>query len=116
MDLDQIITLEKAINSPTIRKDKDKLAQLIAEDFEEVGQSGRKFNKTDIIASLIDEDSNDDTYETTDFSAEQVAEAVVIVKYKTVKQTKTALRCSIWVLNPNGWQLKYHQGTPAQQA
>jgi hypothetical protein len=55
------------------------------------------------------------------FSVVELAPKVDLLTYRSahIEQGKTlvnhTLRSSIWVLSQAGWQLRYHQGTPAAQ-
>ncbi|WP_100642626.1 DUF4440 domain-containing protein [Alteromonas facilis] len=114
MEFEIIRNLELELNDPAIRKDKQRLAALISEDFEEIGKSGRKFTKSDIINELVNEEPV--AFSTHDFNFIVLAEDCILVKYQTTIDQQSAYRCSIWKRVNNNWQIKYHQGTSIKHA
>ncbi len=107
--------LELALLDPSGRSDTTLLDRLIADDFAEVGASGRSFGKDDVLARLPSESG-------VSFHADQLAvnllsPTVGLVTYAAMRNADgTAVhseRCSIWRLNHGQWQMVYHQGTVA---
>ncbi|HAQ48986.1 MAG TPA: DUF4440 domain-containing protein, partial [Glaciecola sp.] len=49
MEFGIIKQLELELSNPATRKSKDRLDVLLADDFEEIGKSGTRYSKTDII-------------------------------------------------------------------
>jgi len=49
--------------------------------------------------------------------AHTLAAGVILVTYTAERThegvTARSLRCSVWVDNAGGWQMRYHQGTAA---
>lgn len=93
------------------------MERVLAPDFVEFGRSGRQYDRAeclaaeafDIPASLplpelrvnaLDADTALVTY-------------VSVVRYDKVLR---ANRASIWSRTPDGWQLRFHQGTPTADA
>lgn len=114
-----IRTLEEKLLDPAIRADAEKLDALLADDFIEIGTSGRIYTKRDTLEQLPAEPGSW-TYELTDFVIRTIAEGVTLATYKittfnnAVKHRKT-LRSSIWRLEPDGHlRLCFHQGTTAE--
>ena len=110
MDFDAIKQLELELNNPKVRKNKARLNELLADNFEEVGKSGNKFTKDEIIRNLLEEENTD--FSAHDFSFELLSEDCVLVKYTTTLNGQSAHRCSIWKKQQSNWQIHYHQGTP----
>lgn len=108
-----IIELENRLLIPNIRKSYEEVNQLIADDFEEFGSSGRKFNKLDIINGLLEEQSHDLIM--SDAKVIKLGHDVRLITY-TLKRddTKKTLRSSIWRLINGSWQMVFHQGTPTK--
>jgi hypothetical protein len=51
------------------------------------------------------------------FKVEMIAENVALVTYiseVTYEKVEVGNRSSIWIKTPNGWQLRFHQGTPVE--
>ena len=55
------------------------------------------------------------------FAVEQLSADVALITYKTAHIASTgehlrrSLRSSLWVRTPEGWRLRFHQGTPAAE-
>ncbi len=107
--------LELALLDPSGRSDTTLLDRLIADDFTEVGASGRTFGKDEVLARLPSESG-------VSFHAEHLAvnllsPTVGLVTYAATRSASgTAVhsrRCSIWRHNQGQWQMVYHQGTVA---
>ena len=86
--------------------------QLIADDFEEYGSSGKVFRKSDILdTSFTSAKCN-----ISNFTFCDLAQGVTLVKYMSANSGRTAMRSSIWVKNGSNWQLLHHQGTVVPNA
>ena len=108
-----ILALEQQLLSPEIRSSAASLESLLTDDFTEIGQSGRKCGKSDVIKVLAGE-ASPPRLEIVDFSVTNLAENVVLATYKTASKEigSMVLRCSIWVRQAqHGWRMRYHQGT-----
>ena len=103
-DLNKQCELE--LSDPSIRKNRKRLNQLLANDFEEVGKSGRKYSKAEIIEELVNEDNI--SFSIQDFSFVLLFEDCVLVKYQTTLNNQSAYRCSIWKKYEDQWQIHYH--------
>jgi hypothetical protein len=108
-------TCEEALLDPASRRDRARVAALLAEDFLEFGSSGRVWSREEILELLASEDYQPPAIE--DFTCHWIAEGVVLVTYRTVRtdpdqgQRQTALRSSIWIEEAGAWRMRFHQGT-----
>jgi hypothetical protein len=111
MDIEEVISLEKLLLKPNARKDLKTLEKLIAEDFVEFGSSGKIYNKSDVIASLLCEPIT--SFQATDFNLKPLNAECVLLTYRLIEMNKkTSLRSSVWLFRkPHGWQMVFHQGT-----
>ncbi|HEY3243070.1 MAG TPA: DUF4440 domain-containing protein [Phycisphaerae bacterium] len=91
------------------------MAALLADDFVEIGSSGRVFTRAAIIETLQHEAPADRGL--TEFRAKLLAPGVMLTTYRVVArrpsdgQTSCALRSSIWKLRDGRWPMHFHQGT-----
>ena len=115
-DIELTITkLEVSLFSPEVRSSAVLLDKLIAPNFTEVSASGFRFDKKHVLERLPSETPPKIT--ATDFELRKIAPNCVQLLYRAVMvkggDTKPtySLRCSIWELNNNCWQMSYHQGT-----
>ncbi|WP_436881798.1 hypothetical protein [Staphylococcus gallinarum] len=86
-----------------------KFLEILHPDFEEFGQSGKKFKKEDFCN--IDLDSN--IYEIEDFDVVDLSIQTKLCKYILLDKTSNSksVRSSIWVFYEKDWKLFFHQGT-----
>jgi len=118
--------LEEFLFDPIERRDVASVASLLAEDFREIGSSGRIYSKLDILAELSSEQPVWTTL--SDFTCDLVAPGVALVTYKSIsnhdgRPPSQFIRSSVWVQRPVSafgssgpnremrWQMLFHQGT-----
>ena len=110
--------LEERLLQPDVRRSAQDMAELLADDFLEVGSSGRIFTKPQIIESLQQESPIRVVLR--EFRALTLAPGVVLVTYRAVRhggleeQLAHSLRSSIWRRSEGRWQMIFHQGTPSK--
>lgn len=109
-EIGQVLDLERELQSPPCRRDRRRLTELLAPDFAEIGASGRVWNRTQVIQSLLTEDP--EPILLADLDGRRIAEDVVMVQWFSERTGGRALRTSIWRRSSDGWQLMHHQGTP----
>ena len=113
-----ILALEERLLDPGVRRSPEALAQLLADDFTEVGSSGHIYTRKEAIESLKNEEPAQWTV--SDFKAKTLAPGVILTTYRAVKKELVgresySLRSSIWKLKDNNWLIVFHQGTPAER-
>ncbi len=101
--------LELSLLTPSVRKSREQLNQLIADDFIEFGSSGRIYNKKDVLESLPGEKSKD--YAVEDFTTSELSAHLILATYTVTSESRRSLRSSIWQFNGHHWQMLFHQGT-----
>ncbi len=108
--------LEQRLLQANVRRSAQDVAELLADDFVEIGSSGRIFDKQAAIDGLQHESPTEISL--TDYQARILAPDVVLVTYRAVRsasspnQMTQSLRSSIWKRRDGRWQLAFHQGTP----
>jgi hypothetical protein len=123
MDRSEIVVrlhqYEISMHRPEVRASRDRLNELIADDFIEFGRSGRTYDKQTLLAALALESGTDPAPTVTDFQARFEADTVVLITYRSTRtngSTPTVTnRSSLWRLRDGRWQMTFHQGTPALQ-
>ncbi len=115
--LDELIQhLEERLLRANVRRSPQDLAELLADDFIEIGSSGRIYDRQTTIAELQHESPIEISL--THFQMRILAPDVVLATYHAVRsasapaQTTQSLRSSIWKRLDGRWQLVFHQGTP----
>ena len=106
---------EESLLNPAVRRDRARVAALLAEDFQEFGSSGRLWTREQILGLLATETPQPLSME--DFECHQIADGVALVCYRSVRidplthQPATALRSSLWTNQSGEWRMRFHQGT-----
>ena len=112
---EQIYQLEDRLLQPEVRRSKEDIAELLADDFVEFGSSGRIFNKPQVVNGLPHSPSVPMIIE--DFQVKVLSSDVVLAIYRVVKKKESSqempisLRSSIWKFIDGRWQMVFHQGT-----
>ncbi len=115
MTLDEeILALETRLLDPAVRRSKEALDSLLADDFVELGSSGRAYDKDAICAALEDEAPFE--FDLDRFHCEELSDGVVLLTYRLAVRRegapeKVSLRSSVWVRRSGGRRLRFHQGT-----
>lgn len=113
-DIAELTRLEEALWVGETRFRLDWMEGVLAADFFEFGRSGRVYSR----AECLDIPAGEIVIELPlpDLAIRQLSDDIAQVTYKSVMRaggkTLTALRSSIWQRTDDGWQLKFHQGTP----
>ena len=104
--------LEEQLLCVHVRRMPELVADLLAEEFVEIGSLGRRFNKTQIIKALQAESSL--RWSLAEFEVSLLAPDVALATYRAVQHIEPpvhSLRSSIWILRDGHWKMVFHQGT-----
>lgn len=116
----KIIKYERMLQNPS-DNDLAILSELLDNDFYEIGQSGRVWNKTQICSYFSNlQSENEDVSEIvmTDEHFKIISQEILLLTYKikkidlTIRNTICSLRSSLWRKANNSWAMVFHQGTP----
>lgn len=108
MDVSQtLIDLEMDLVNPSARASVERIDELLSEDFEEFGSSGKIITKADVMNA----GGTLPAYELSDFSVQILGEKVALVKYRASAPGHNSYRSSVWVKYGNAWQMLHHQST-----
>jgi hypothetical protein len=121
-----LLGLERQLMDPAVRKNRELVSALLAEDFREFGSSGREWSRESILDLLASEPAQPAPV-VEDFAIRVLSLGVVLVTYRTTRSSiiagtpaQTNLRSSIWIRSPLGsqsaWQVLFHQGTKVPTA
>ena len=111
-----ILELESRLLRPEVRKSRSRLAEILADEFIEIGTSGDTFNKQDIIEAVTGAPSCSFTLD--DFRTRLLSPELILATYRATKvetpggPARHSLRSSIWMLIGGKWRVVFHQGTP----
>jgi len=104
--------LEDRLLDPSVRSSRSEVDALLDDEFREIGQSGRTYDKTAVLQELKEQPGFDGPRSIVEFSARRLSPTVSLVTYR-VPESKT-LRSSIWRFDGAVWRMLFHQGTPRE--
>ncbi|EAR09890.1 DUF4440 domain-containing protein [Reinekea blandensis] len=111
----QLIELETSLLTFEVRHSKERLCELIAPDFQEIGASGAYFGRDEILERLPTEQDWHATVQ--DFEFRELTPGLCQLIFRAfITHDKDddgvySLRSSLWQKNAIGWQVVFHQGT-----
>ena len=119
--LQQIQALEVELRQPGVRSSRERLRELLHPEFCEVGRSGRHYTLQTVIDHLVSEKTRPKVI-SDGFRLVEFGLGTALLTYRSAETNSEngglvnhALRSSFWVKTDEEWQLRYHQGTAAQQ-
>jgi hypothetical protein len=107
---EQVVELELALLHPDVRRDRQRVEELLDENFREIGASGRQWTRQETVELLAAEQS-DEPIAVADVQALQLADGVVLLTYVSDFAGRRARRSSIWRRVDGHWRQLHHQGT-----
>ncbi|MDR6986160.1 ribonuclease HI [Paenarthrobacter nitroguajacolicus] len=106
---DTVLALERELLRPDVRADIGRIGVLLHPDFAEIGSSGRFWTR-DAMMMALEEDPGEPT-DLELLSADRLSENTILLNYRSLAHTGSALRSSVWMLDRGQWRLRFHQGT-----
>lgn len=116
-DWDKLRRLEQELWVEATRFDIPYMEKILAEDFIEVGRSGRVYMRSDTLA--VPHQQIYAVLPLPHFNVRFLTTDVALVTYESEVRHEEAVqygrRSSIWVRAGSNWVLKFHQGTPFEK-
>lgn len=112
-DYETLKQLETSLWIADTRFDSDYMDKILSSDFFEFGRSGRIYTRAEVIA--VPPQEINATLPLKNFAIHHIDKNVVLITYVSqVNNGETLMgnRSSLWSKTTNGWQLRFHQGTP----
>ncbi|GLW37429.1 DUF4440 domain-containing protein [Pectobacterium actinidiae] len=116
-----IVHYERQLHCQATRSQKTIIDQLLHRDFFEIGRSGMRYDKQQVIDALISE-TVEQQIQADNFELSVVDEKSVLLTYLSYRADENNIvsktwRTSLWIKNadsqnPADWQMRFHQGTP----
>ena len=114
-DLDMLRGLEESLWIAETRYDLELMERLFAPDFIEFGRSGRVYPRAEMLLAPKEPREIRATLPLPDFHARHLSPDIVQITYisevRYDNELERANRSSIWSRHPDGWKLRFHQGT-----
>lgn len=120
-DANTLRQLEMELLDPTTRRDRDKVGELLADEFVEIGSTGKQHDKAAVIAALSAEGEAAPVRQVNDLRVMPVTAGVALVTYRVRRvypdgTVTHSLRSSLWRRCGGRWRMVFHQGTPIATA
>jgi hypothetical protein len=112
-DVEKLKELEESMWRSETRFNKEYMERTLSPDFFEFGRSGRIYKREDALAAPTQEIGARLPLE--DFEVHEIDDNVALVTYVSIIEGENGQignRSSIWLKTAEGWQLRFHQGTP----
>jgi len=115
--LETLQALETELHHPGTPCTPDRLQALLHPQFHEVGRSGLAYDRATVTAYLAQR-ATPPAVQSCDFTLSRLAQDVALLSYRSTELRDGSVeplrtwRASLWVHTAQGWQLRYHQGTP----
>jgi hypothetical protein len=110
IDVAEVLDLERELQTAECRRDRARVSVLLAEDFIEVGASGRVWDRSSTL-ELLGAESGDAVIEVRDLTGRVIGDGFVMAHWDSDRGGRRARRTSLWRRESAGWQLVHHQGT-----
>jgi hypothetical protein len=112
-DVQAVIELELRLQKPEVRAEPGAVEALLHPGFSEFGASGRRWERTEMLAALAAEQpgGEEPAITATEMTGTRLADDVIHLTYLSQRAGRRALRSSIWLRTPDGWRVYFHQGT-----
>ena len=108
-DEELVVRLERALLTDEVRGDRAAVAALLDPAWEEIGRSGRRWSREEMLAAI---GPLDERVELEVLAVDRVGQDTVLLVWRAVGTSgETTLRSSLWVRSGQRWLQRFHQGT-----
>ena len=111
-DFEKLKQLEESLWITEMRFDNQYMDSILSPSFFEFGRSGKTYKREEALSAPFSEINA--RLPLKDFKIHLITEDVALVTYISEVQydeLEVGNRSSLWLKNPTGWQLQFHQGT-----
>ena len=105
-----IQTAELELLESSTRGNAARVRELLHPDFVEIGRSGRRWTREEVIEALGREDKRP-VPDTDEWDFTQLAPHLVLATYRIRSGTRQSRHASVWDTSAAAPRLRYHQGT-----
>jgi hypothetical protein len=115
--LNELKQLEPIFHHPELGTNRSDFENMMADEFWEVGASGRIYNRQYVLDELEKRYNNPvkDVWETKDFNCMEIAPDNYLLTYTLRQGSRITRRSTIWRRTDERWMIVYHQGTPVKE-
>jgi ribonuclease HI len=105
-DIESVIELERSLQTPAIRSSARALDALLHPDWNEIGPSGRSFDRPSTSMRL-----RPTSAALEDVHATRLADDVILLVWRAVTPECSTWHSSVWVRDDGRWRQRFRQGT-----
>jgi ribonuclease HI len=110
MDTPALRAAEEELLTSRTRRDPSRVRELLHPDFVEIGRTGRRWTRDEIVVALANEDDRDAVV-TDEWMFSDLAPGLALVTYVIRGAREDSRHSSIWCENDGQLQMRFHQGT-----
>ncbi|MGC5078108.1 RNase H family protein [Agrococcus sp. DT81.2] len=103
-----VVRLERELLSDEVRADPASVAALLHPEWEEIGATGRRWGRDELLAEIGPLPS---PVELELLATHRISDDAQLIVWRSVGES-SALRSSLWVRSGASWRQRFHQGTP----
>jgi uncharacterized protein YndB with AHSA1/START domain len=117
--LEQLRGLETELHRIETRQNRGRMESLLHPDFEEVGRSGRRYSQKEVLEEFLAEGVLEPVH-AQDFELDELGQGIALLTYRSAHVgpsgdlLRHTRRTSLWIKTPDGWRMRFHQGTPVE--
>ncbi|NKB35481.1 MAG: DUF4440 domain-containing protein [Pseudomonadales bacterium] len=112
--LERLVSLETELHLNSTRNNPSRLLELLHADFIEIGRSGKRYTRDDILLELEGEAELPEIHSSA-FELQQLGNSFYLLTYVSAHHGselhRFTRRASLWINKNGSWVLRYHQGT-----
>ena len=110
----QLADREPIFHRPEFGKTRADFEAMMAEDFWEVGASGKRYDRETVLRVLDEramQADTQDSWRTEDFYCQQISTDTYLLTYTLHQGSRKTRRATLWRSTKRAWVIVYHQGT-----
>jgi hypothetical protein len=112
----ELLAREPLFHRPELGTTAADYAAQTAEDFWEVGASGRVYERDHVIDAVVRRGKvpGDEDWVVSDVRCRELGAQTYAFTYRLDQAGRLSRRLTLWRRDPDGWKILYHQGTLIQ--
>jgi hypothetical protein len=115
---EELLAREPIFHRPELGTRSDDYLTMTADDYWEVGASGRVYERDFVVLSLVARGKvpGDEDWLVSDAKVRRLGEDTYALTYQLDQAGRLTRRITLWREADDGWKILYHQGTVIQDA
>jgi len=115
--LEHLRDLETELHRSETRRNRSRMESLLHPEFVELARSGRRYSRREVLEEFEGGRGLEPIHAQA-FELSELGPGIALLTYQSAHAAPTgdlfrhSLRSSVWIETPDGWRLRFHQGTP----